>query len=89
MDMFVVGGGCRLEGEVSISGSKNSSLPLIAAVLLAEGQSVLTNVPDLSDIRTMINLLNCLGVQSNYENDKLTLERDSIPVQDNAPSSNK
>lgn len=61
MDKFIIDGGRKLEGDVQISGSKNSSLPILAAALLTDKELVLHNVPHLRDINTMINLLRGLG----------------------------
>jgi UDP-N-acetylglucosamine 1-carboxyvinyltransferase len=61
MDKFIINGGCRLKGTVSISGSKNSALPILAAALLAEGPSTISDVPDLADIRAMVDLMGDLG----------------------------
>jgi UDP-N-acetylglucosamine 1-carboxyvinyltransferase len=61
MDRLLVTGGKRLEGAVSIGGAKNSALKLMAAALLAEGRSTLTNVPDIIDVRTMGDVLQRLG----------------------------
>ena len=62
MDKLLIRGGCRLEGEVLISGSKNAALPLMAASLLTGDALRLGNVPDLRDIQTMVHLLRGLGV---------------------------
>ena len=62
MDRLLVTGGRRLSGEVSIAGAKNSALKLMAAALLAEGRTVLHNVPDIADCRTMMEVLERLGV---------------------------
>lgn len=62
MDMFVIQGGKRLRGDVTVSGSKNASLPILAASLLATEPCKLTNVPDLADVRSMTTLLGSLGV---------------------------
>jgi UDP-N-acetylglucosamine 1-carboxyvinyltransferase len=56
-------GGVSLRGEVTIGGAKNAALPLLAATLLTKDECILTNVPDLSDIRTMISLLRSLGAE--------------------------
>ncbi len=61
MDKFVIKGGSRLKGTVNISGSKNASLPIIAASLLADGVSELVSVPNLADIRHMLDLMAELG----------------------------
>lgn len=69
MDAFVIQGGNRLRGEIPISGAKNAALPIMAASILCEGESVLRNVPDLHDVRQMCTLLNRLGVKSQREED--------------------
>lgn len=63
MDSFVIEGGRRLDGTVRINGSKNASLPLMAASLLTDRPVTLTGVPDLADIRNMQRLLTELGVE--------------------------
>lgn len=69
MDKLVIEGGRPLEGEVVISGAKNSALPLMAASLLAPGRHRYQNVPELRDIRTMERLLAHMGADSGREND--------------------
>lgn len=61
MDSFLIHGGQRLKGKVEISGSKNSSLPIMAACLMADGTTTLKGVPRLSDIDSMVKLLGELG----------------------------
>jgi UDP-N-acetylglucosamine 1-carboxyvinyltransferase len=63
MDSFLIRGGSRLKGKIEISGSKNSSLPIMAACLMAEGKTTLKGVPRLSDIDSMTRLLGELGCQ--------------------------
>jgi len=63
MDKFLIKGGRSLSGEIKVSGSKNEALPLIAAAILSDDVSVIRNVPDLADIRTMLSLLEVLGVK--------------------------
>ena len=58
---YVIHGGQTLKGSVTISGSKNAALPMMAAALLARGPTVLRNVPDLSDVRLMAHILETLG----------------------------
>lgn len=62
MDKIVIEGGRALSGKVKISGSKNSALPLITAALLTSEKVTLNNVPELSDIRTMLKVMNGFGV---------------------------
>ena len=61
MDSFLIRGGNRLKGKIEVSGSKNSSLPIIAACLMAEGQTSLRGVPRLSDIDSLLKLIGELG----------------------------
>src|SRR5881392_4030624 len=61
VESFIIRGGARLKGKVEISGSKNSSLPIMAACLMAEGKTTLRGVPRLSDIDSMVKLLGDLG----------------------------
>lgn len=63
MDSFIINGGRPLAGSVRVHGSKNASLPLMAAALLTDGPLTLHDVPDLSDIRNMVRLLGTLGCE--------------------------
>jgi len=62
MDQFEIVGGSRLRGSVQISGAKNAALPIMAATILTDGETILRNVPDLADVRHMEVLLPKLGV---------------------------
>ena len=75
MDSFMIRGGSRIKGSVEISGSKNSSLPILAACLMAHGKTTLKHVPRLSDIESMIDLLSQLGceVKRHEPKDKLDI----------------
>ena len=64
MQLFEIVGGTRLKGKVEISGAKNAALPIMAASILVDGETVLHNVPDLSDVQQMQILLARLGVKS-------------------------
>jgi UDP-N-acetylglucosamine 1-carboxyvinyltransferase len=75
MEKLIIEGGRPLYGTVRISGAKNAALPLIAATLLAEGVHTLTNVPDLRDTRTILRLLESLGIT--WEMQGATLKIDS------------
>ncbi|HPF40951.1 MAG TPA: UDP-N-acetylglucosamine 1-carboxyvinyltransferase [Phycisphaerae bacterium] len=67
MDRFVINGNKRLKGTIRVNGSKNASLPVLAASLLTEGESVIKGVPDLSDTQHLCYLLERLGVQVTRE----------------------
>lgn len=73
MDKFVINGGKALRGTLKISGSKNASLPLMAASLLAPGIHRLHNVPELRDVRTMAHLLRIIGARVELQDHVLTL----------------
>ncbi|HOO73030.1 MAG TPA: UDP-N-acetylglucosamine 1-carboxyvinyltransferase [Spirochaetota bacterium] len=74
MDIYKIRGGKKLEGEVKISGAKNAALPVIVASLLADGETILNNVPDLQDIRTIIKVIQCLGAETSFDTDKKILK---------------
>lgn len=61
MAKYVVSGGKKLTGTVRISGAKNAVLPIMAAALMTEGETVLENVPDIADVRCMGHILESLG----------------------------
>ena len=61
MEVFRISGGKQISGQVKVSGSKNSALPLFAASLLTEEECVLENIPDLSDIQFMAEIIRDLG----------------------------
>ena len=63
MDKLLINGGVSLNGEIRISGSKNSGLPILASSLLTDEVVTIGNLPHLHDITTMIELLNCMGVE--------------------------
>jgi UDP-N-acetylglucosamine 1-carboxyvinyltransferase len=79
MDRIVIQGGARLEGEIAASGSKNATLALMAAALLAGSQSELCNVPRLRDIDAMLELLRALGARADWDGDH-TLRIDGASV---------
>lgn len=74
MDKFVIHGGKRLEGEIEISGSKNEALPLTAAAILSDDVSYIDNISDLADLRSMISLLEALGVKTEFRDMTLKID---------------
>ncbi len=78
MDKLVVKGGARLKGRVDVSGSKNSALPILAATLLTPETCVIHNVPDLSDIRFMLEILRQLGATVTFENGTVTTRAEKV-----------
>jgi len=67
VEVLNVYGGSRLQGEVSVPGAKNSVLKLMAAALLAEGTTTLTNVPDILDVAIMAELVRRLGCEVDHD----------------------
>ncbi|MDG4789605.1 UDP-N-acetylglucosamine 1-carboxyvinyltransferase [Micromonospora sp. WMMD1102] len=70
MDVIRVSGGARLAGQVHVVGAKNSALKLMAAALLAPGRSVITNVPRITDIAIMAEVLRRLGCEVSFGDDE-------------------
>ena len=68
-EKFLVTGGARLTGEVTVGGAKNSVLKLMAATLLAEGTTVLTNCPEILDVPLMADVLRGLGCEVELDGD--------------------
>ncbi|MFL2661478.1 MAG: UDP-N-acetylglucosamine 1-carboxyvinyltransferase [Alphaproteobacteria bacterium] len=73
MDKIEIIGGLPLKGRIKISGAKNSALPIMAACLLTEKKISISNVPELSDINSMIKLLESLNVKIKKKEKKLEL----------------
>lgn len=74
MSFYQINGGRRLEGELAVQGAKNSVLPILAATLLAPGESVIHNCPDLSDVTTTLDILRMLGCQVSRSGDTVTVD---------------
>jgi UDP-N-acetylglucosamine 1-carboxyvinyltransferase len=78
MESFLIKGGVPLHGEVEISGSKNAALPIMAATLLTSEPCVIRRVPDLSDTRFMVQILESLGATAKLANGTLTVRAKNI-----------
>jgi UDP-N-acetylglucosamine 1-carboxyvinyltransferase len=78
MESFLIKGGVPLHGEVAISGSKNAALPIMAAALLTDEPCVIRRVPDLSDTRFMVKILESLGALAKFENGTLKIHAKQI-----------
>jgi UDP-N-acetylglucosamine 1-carboxyvinyltransferase len=74
MDKFLISGPCKIKGQVSISGSKNAALPILASTLLFDKPVVIENLPRVRDIDTMLNLLKSLGSKIQFSNKKKTVK---------------
>lgn len=73
-------GGRQLHGEISVQGAKNSALPLMAAALLCEGETVLQNVPQLSDVYAACRILKRLGCRASAEGNTVRIVRESAEL---------
>ena len=74
MKKLEVFGAAKLKGHIKISGSKNASLPILAATLLSDQKISLTNLPNVKDIETMILLLKSLGSSIKDKKNTLTIK---------------
>jgi UDP-N-acetylglucosamine 1-carboxyvinyltransferase len=74
MDKIQVQGGRRLEGRVKVSGAKNAALPILASALLCDGPNTFTNVPNLRDIRSTVDLLTHLGAECEMSGDRVVVD---------------
>ena len=70
MDKFLIKGPCKIRGQVSISGSKNAALPILASTILFDKTVTIENLPRVRDIDTMLNLLKSLGSKIQFSNKK-------------------
>ena len=78
MDKIIIQGQNSLSGSVAISGAKNAVLPIMTAALMAEGESVISRVPDLRDTRTMIKLMEIVGAKCSMEGKCLKIDAGSV-----------
>jgi len=79
MDTIKIQGGVGLQGKVRIQGSKNASLPILAAVLLTEGETILKNVPKISDVFHMIQILKCIGCRIRFFEKEIRIQSCCLP----------
>lgn len=78
MAKLLITGGKRLEGEIDISGNKNSALKLIPAVLISDQKSILTNVPNIADVRVLIEIIEKLGARVSFSNNILEIDPSTL-----------
>lgn len=78
MSVYVIEGGRTLSGEVKIQGSKNSTLPILAATLLCGGESVLFNCPRLSDVEASLDILRYIGCTARREGSTVIVDTGSV-----------
>lgn len=78
MKKFVIKGGKALKGEVKVGGSKNAALPIICASLLTKDKVTLENVPDISDVRSMISIIEKIGAKVKFKNHVLEINSNGL-----------
>lgn len=78
MSKIIVKGGNSLHGTVKVDGAKNAALPILAGSLLANGKSIIEDIPDLEDVRVMCEVLQSLGVDLEYGNGKAVVKSDNV-----------
>ena len=87
MDKFVIKGGRRLEGEVTISGAKNAAVAILPAVILSDGPCVIENVPSISDVNICLQILEEMGAgvesvgKDAYRIDPTTINKVCVPYE--------
>ncbi len=85
MDKFVITGGNRLTGEVTISGAKNAAIAIIPAAILAEGVCRIENIPNITDVTAITRIISDMGAQIRTVN-KSTIEIDPRPIHSHVAS---
>ena len=80
---YVINGGKTLQGTVTISGAKNAALAILPAVLLVDGQCRIENVPDISDVHILLDILKNMGAEVTEEGSVVTI--DCSPVRSTCP----
>jgi len=79
MDKIVIDGGAKLSGKVRVSGAKNASLPILVASLLSSEKSTISNVPDVQDVKTILQVMEQLGARYSWHNhDTVSIEAPSL-----------
>ena len=79
-ESYNIKGGYPLKGEVSIGGAKNAVLKLLAASIITKGQTKIYNVPELTDVNIMLEVINGLGVKTNYDKKEKSVEIDATNI---------
>ena len=81
MEKFIINGGKKLQGEVTISGAKNAAVAIIPATILAEGPCILENVPNINDVTIDLRILTEMGAEVKIIN-KSTIQIDTTHIRD-------
>jgi UDP-N-acetylglucosamine 1-carboxyvinyltransferase len=82
---FEVEGKKALHGKVRVSGSKNATLPILCAALLTKEKSILTNVPDIADVHTLLKIFEHLNVKTTFEGNTITVDPSNLKYKELKP----
>jgi UDP-N-acetylglucosamine 1-carboxyvinyltransferase len=78
MNTFIIEGCSHLKGEINVSGNKNSALPIIAASFLTDEELLIENVPNITDVRNMLEIASALGASANFAKGRLRIRAKSV-----------
>lgn len=78
MSYFLINGGKHLHGHINISGAKNSSLIILPAAILGSSKSVIKNVPDISDVRHLLEIIESIGGKTSFSNSTVNISPEKI-----------
>jgi len=78
MEKFIISGPCQLKGDITVSGSKNAALPIIAATLLASGKYEISNVPMITDIFHLLSIMEDLGAKTSLLDHVCTIDSTNV-----------
>lgn len=78
MSKFIINGGKTLEGEIAVAGAKNAALKALAASVLLDGTAVLENVPNIEDIRRMVELMKSLGITITHDGNTISVDPSTL-----------
>ena len=82
MSRIMIEGGRRLCGELTIQGSKNATLPILAATILVAGESVLVGCPEITDVQETLYLMQQLGCRIQKDKDVIRIDASEIVSED-------
>lgn len=78
LEKYLIQGGNRLQGEVKITGAKNSVLPILAATVISGNKSIISNIPKLQDVKVMTEILKTIGSKIEGEEDRMVIDTGPI-----------
>lgn len=84
--LLKIEGGNKISGVAEVAGSKNGCLAILAGTILNQGQSIITNIPELTDVKTFLSIFSALGISANYDSTKKEMIIDASTIAtDEAP----